>query len=164
VQAIYRSDTSTGCRKWTHLSNGGLLSALRGLGGSLGAVLLRPPGAVGEVDYRLARRRVLRQVKAGHVTRNDVCDAHPELLRAARNVGERTTDICPICEDATLAHVTYAFGPRLPAQGKIVETLATLRRLEQGVVTVECYTVEACPACGWNHLFRSFTVGGDAER
>jgi hypothetical protein len=125
-------------------------------------VLLRPPGAVGEVDYRLARRRVLRQVKLGNVSTTDVCDAHPELLRAARNVGHPTNEICPICEDATLRHVTYAFGPRLPAQGKLVETAAHVARLDRGPVEVACYTVEACPACGWNHLHRSFSVGGTA--
>lgn len=132
--------------------------------GTLAGMLLRPPGAVGEVDYRLARRRVLRQLKLGQVTRNDVCDAHPELLRAARGIGQPTSEICPVCEDAALAHVTYAFGPRLPASGKLVETAAQLARMDRGPVELACYTVEACAACGWNHLHRSFTVGGGAAQ
>ena len=38
-------------------------------------------------DYALARRAVLRDLRRGAVTRLDVCDAHPELLRAARHIG-----------------------------------------------------------------------------
>ena len=40
------------------------------------------------VDYALARRAVLRDLRTGKRDRLDVCDAHPELLRAARNIGE----------------------------------------------------------------------------
>ena len=41
-------------------------------------------------DYALARRAVLRDFRRGTLTRLDVCDAHPELLRAAQFIG---TDI-----------------------------------------------------------------------
>ena len=40
------------------------------------------------VDYALARRAVLRDLRTGKRDRLDVCDAQPELLRAARNIGE----------------------------------------------------------------------------
>ena len=39
------------------------------------------------VDYALARRAVLRDLRTGKRARLDVCDAQPELLRAARNLG-----------------------------------------------------------------------------
>ena len=51
-------------------------------------------------DYALARRAVLRDLQRGRVARLDVCDAHPELIRAARNVGERAPDDCPVCGSA----------------------------------------------------------------
>ena len=38
-------------------------------------------------DYALARRAVLRDFRSGALTRLDVCDAHPELMRAAQNIG-----------------------------------------------------------------------------
>jgi hypothetical protein len=41
-------------------------------------------------DYALARRAVLRDFRRGTLTRVDVCDAHPELMRAAQFIG---TDI-----------------------------------------------------------------------
>ncbi|HWW53370.1 MAG TPA: DUF5318 family protein, partial [Acidimicrobiales bacterium] len=50
------------------------------------------PGGDGQVSYRLARNAVVSQFQKGRLSRLDVCDAHPELLRAARNVGEATTE------------------------------------------------------------------------
>jgi hypothetical protein len=122
----------------------------------------RPPS--GEVDHRLQRRHVVAEVKRGRLARHDVCDAHPELLRAARGVGRTSDEVCPICEDATLRYVTYAFGPRMPAHGKLVETMAELHRLDRGATELACYEVEACTACGWHHLHRSFSVGRGAQR
>jgi hypothetical protein len=90
-------------------------------------------------------------------SRNDVCDAHPELVRAARNVGQSTDEVCPICEDATVVHVSYVFGPGLSAQGRCVTTRAELNRL-RGHAELACYVVEVCPACSWNHLARTFVV------
>ncbi len=119
-------------------------------------VLFRPTG---HVDHRLARRHVVNEVKRGRLARSDVCDAHPELLRAARGVGQASDVVCPICEDATVRYLTYAFGPRMPAQGKLVETEKELARLDRGSAELQGYTVEACPACGWNHLQRSFAIG-----
>ena len=49
-------------------------------------------------DYALARRAVLRDFRRGALTRLEVCDAHPELLRAAANCGQVTHEDCPICE------------------------------------------------------------------
>ena len=40
----------------------------------------------GQVDYRLARNAVVSEFRKGRLSRLDVCDAHPELLRAATNV------------------------------------------------------------------------------
>lgn len=112
------------------------------------------------VDYRLLRRRRLRDAQRGHAGRTDLCDAHPELLRAARNVGESTTDVCPICEVDGVVHVSFAFGPRLPAHGRCITSRQELSRLARGADPVVCYVVEVCPGCSWNHLVRSYPLGG----
>lgn len=112
----------------------------------------------GEIDYRLARRQRISAFRKGRLGRLDVCDAHPELIRAARNVGEATAELCPICEDADLVHVSYVFGPRLPPSGRCVTTKAELRRLSQRGAELACYVVEVCPSCCWNHLARSYVV------
>lgn len=115
------------------------------------------------VDFRLARNAVLADFRANRVMREDICDAHPELLRAAK-AGVVTTEACPVCEDAALVHVTYAFGPRLPARGRCVDNAKEMRRLDASGEELSCYIVEVCPTCGWNHLVRKVPVGGRRGR
>lgn len=115
--------------------------------------------AAGVVDYRLARNAVVAEFRQGRQTRIDVCDAHPDLIRAARNIGEAAGEDCPICEATEMVHVSYVFGPRLPASGRCV-TGDELLRYERRAQELACYVVEVCPDCSWNHLARAFPVGG----
>jgi hypothetical protein len=117
-------------------------------------------GTRGLIDHRLARRMLIAQVKKGRVPLDQVCDAHPELIRAARNVGTQTSTRCPICEDADLKLVTYVFGPRLSAQGRCVSTAKEMRELNARPDDLSAYVVEACIECRWNHLLRVIPVGG----
>ena len=114
----------------------------------------------GVVDYRLTRQAVVREYRKGRLSRLDVCDAHPELQRAAAGAGAPTSEPCPICEEEAVVLVTYAFGPRLPAGGRCITTAREMTRLTRGPVQVSCYVVEVCPGCAWNHLTRVFQVGG----
>jgi hypothetical protein len=121
---------------------------------------LTPAATPGQIDYRLIRKRTIDEFHRGRLSRLDVCDAHPELLRAARNVGETRSEPCPICEEAGVALVSYAFGPRLPAHGRCITTAKELARLDRRADDLTCYVVEVCPGCSWNHLVRTFPVGG----
>lgn len=112
------------------------------------------------VDYRLARRSMVRAFHNGRLSKLDVCDAHPELMRAARHVGERTSLECPICEDANVVLVSYAFGSGLGPQGHCVTDKKELFKLSRRSSELTCYVVEVCPECAWNHLTRSFGVRG----
>lgn len=114
----------------------------------------------GIIDHRLARRMLINQVRAGRVGREQVCDAHPELIRAAKNVGTTTKTRCPICEMSDLRLVTYVFGSRLPAQGRCVSTATEMRRLGSKRDELTAYVVEACVECRWHHLLRVLPVGG----
>jgi hypothetical protein len=116
------------------------------------------PGLPGEIDYRLARQAVISEFRKGRVAQHEVCDAHPELLRAARNVGEESSRACPICEVANVVLVSYVFGPRMPAHGRCVTTKAELQGLASRGEELACYVVEVCPACSWNHLARTFLL------
>lgn len=136
-------------------------------GGTLDAMSFRPQsvrgapaaGLPGSIDYRLARNAVIREFRKGRLSRVDVCDAHPELVRAARALGAPTDDDCPICEEVELVHVTYVFGERLPAHGRCIADLPELARLARsGSGELACYVVEVCPSCSWNHLARTFVV------
>src|SRR5688572_19748526 len=150
---------------WTfrHQWDGGP-SRTRALG-SLGAMSFNPrgvrgasPGLPGEIDYRLARQAVISEYRKGRVAQHDVCDAHPELIRAARNVGEESSRTCPICEEANVVLVSYVFGPRMPAHGRCVTSKVEMERLRRGSDELACYVVEVCPSCRWNHLARTFLV------
>jgi hypothetical protein len=115
-------------------------------------------GVAGDVDYRLARNMVVREFQKGRLSRLDVCDAHPDLLRAAANVGEETREDCPICEETKVRLVSYVFGNRLPPSGICVTSKREVTRLSKGARDLRCYVVEVCTTCSWNHLARSFTV------
>lgn len=117
----------------------------------------------GEIDYRLARRHLIAEHKRGRLARGEVCDAHPELIRAAREVGDVTGTDCPICEEHKLVLVSYVFGHRLPAFGRCITKKSELQAFNRRAGTYTCYVVEVCPDCRWNHLARTWVLGrGDA--
>jgi hypothetical protein len=125
------------------------------------------PGAIagagsagGSVDYRLARHGLIEEYRKGRIARHEVCDAHPELKRAAANVARPTKQDCPICQDEYLVLVTYAFGSYLPARGRVVEDRKDMNKIRRMVTECRCYVVEVCPSCGWNHLVQTFDVEG----
>jgi len=117
-------------------------------------------GASGEVDHRLARRALISQVKKGRVSRESVCDAHPELIRAARHIGEETSTLCPICEQGNVALVTYVFGRGLPACGKVLVDRRDVEKLQRTGNDYAAYVVEACTRCRWHHLLRMLPIPG----
>ncbi len=91
--------------------------------------------------------------------RDEVCDAHPELVRAGTHLGTPVDDPCPICAGERLVHVSYVFEGRgaRARSGRAVPRESLPRQAERyGQLTV--YTVEVCPACGWHHLVESFRL------
>jgi hypothetical protein len=89
-----------------------------------------------------------------------VCDAHPELIRAAGNVGTPLDQPCPICDESKLRLVTYVFGSRLPAHGRCVSTAKELATLNRRRDELSAYVVEACIGCQWHHLRKVIPLGG----
>ncbi|HWJ60708.1 MAG TPA: DUF5318 family protein [Acidimicrobiales bacterium] len=112
----------------------------------------------GEIDYRLARQSVLSEFKKGRIAKHEICDAHPELTRAARELGEPTKLLCPVCEDANVVLVTYVFGPRLPAFGRCISSKKELQAIAKRSGSFSAYVIEVCPECSWNHLARTFLL------
>jgi hypothetical protein len=116
-------------------------------------------GRRGRVDYRMARRATVRDVREGLTPRDAVCDAHPDLVRAGTWIGQEVDDDCPMCDGDTLAHVTYIFPSYGPAsrRGRAVprDSLAAQVRRHGDLVV---YTVEVCRACAWHHLIEKFDL------
>jgi hypothetical protein len=138
-------------------------------GGSLEAMSFRPetmrgapsvPQVAGQVDYRLARNAVVSEFHKGRLSKLDVCDAQPELLRAAVNCGQTSHEDCPICAESKVVLVSYVFGSRLPPSGRVVATKGELAKLSKAGRDLACYVVEVCPTCSWNHLARTFALSG----
>lgn len=121
----------------------------------------RPPRSGGPVvDYGLARRSILAALRRGTVGTSDVCDAHPELIRAAKNIGEAREDVCPICSHDTLKWVRYVYGDQLKRNsGRVVYPEEWLAELNRSYDEFTCYVVEVCIDCSWNHLVRSYLAG-----
>ncbi|MEC9000087.1 MAG: DUF5318 family protein [Actinomycetota bacterium] len=120
---------------------------------------LLPARRSADVDYRLARQSTLDGWRRGSIATDLVCDAQPMLRRNAVECGTPTSEICPVCEDHEVAHVTYVFGPRLPAHGRCISTPGELARLDARQAALTGYVVEVCAACGWNHLVRVTSLG-----
>jgi hypothetical protein len=112
----------------------------------------------GTIDYRLDRRRRLRAYRRGEIDREEICDAQRELMRVARECSVAARTACPVCEERTLRHVRYVFGPRLPSGGRCISSEAELRRLAERAGDHRCYLVEVCTECRWNHLLSTFLL------
>jgi Family of unknown function (DUF5318) len=125
-------------------------AAIRGASGTV----------TGAVDYRLRRQSVIADYRKKRLAQHEVCDAHPELVRAAQEIGEPTKVDCPICEEVKVVLVTYVFGPRLPPYGRCVTTRREFLKLDRRPEQSAAYVVEVCPSCSWNHLAQVLPVGG----
>ena len=121
----------------------------------------RPPRPIGPVvDYGLARRSLLSALRRGVVGTTDVCDAHPELMRAAKNIGEERAAGCPVCSHESIRWVRYVYGDELKANsGRVVYPMEWLGELARRHDQFTCYVVEVCVDCSWNHLVRSYMAG-----
>ena len=110
------------------------------------------------IDYTLAKRALLRDSQRGLQSVNDLCDAHPELMRAARHVGEPTRLDCPVCGKDKLVLLAYVYGDALKHENGRVWSLDTGLRMAAANPGACCYVVEVCRVCQWNHLREAFTA------
>ncbi len=121
----------------------------------------RATPTLGTVDYTLAKRALLRDFRQGLLSRFDICDAHPELLRAAKYVGRVTTRSCPVCGRGKLRLLAYVFSEEMKRDNGRVWELEQALLLTAKYRDGACYVVEVCPDCSWNHLAEAF-VGRSA--
>lgn len=114
---------------------------------------------VGRTDYRMQRRALLADVRAGMVSPGEVCDAHPDLVRAGKHLGKPAGDDCPICEQPGLRRVTYVFdeaGRASRSAGGRAIPADSLAAVFERYGNLQAYTVEVCIGCCWHHLLESF--------
>lgn len=122
---------------------------------------IRPKGrraVLATVDYTLAKRALLNDVRTGMTSWTDVCDAHPELMRAAKHVGEHSRRDCPVCSKTKLRLVTYVYGDGLREENGRVWPLDVGLSMAADRPGSWCYVVEVCVECQWNHLAEAFVA------
>lgn len=118
--------------------------------------LRRPHQHLGVIDYTLAKRVLLRDARIGVLGLTDLCDAHPELMRAAKYVGEPTQTDCPVCGREKLVLLAYVYGDDLRQDNGRVWSIATGKAMVAAHPGACCYVVEVCRSCQWNHLRESY--------
>lgn len=111
-----------------------------------------PPAPLGVVDYTLAKRALLRSFRGGLLSKLEICDAHPELLRAATYLGTEAARPCPVCRRRSLRLLAYVFASSLRANNGRAWDVDEGRALAAHHRDASCYVVEVCTACSWNHL------------
>jgi hypothetical protein len=116
------------------------------------------PRSLGVVDYTLAKRALLRDVRTGLLSRMEICDAHPELMRAARHVGQETERECPVCKNENLRLLAYVYADGLKANNGRVWALPTALQMAAAYQGACCYVVEVCTGCSWNHLSEAYSA------
>ncbi|MFC0315957.1 DUF5318 family protein [Gordonia phosphorivorans] len=111
------------------------------------------------VNYALAKRSKLADVRASRVGLEQVCDAGPHLLRAAQFHGVPSDLACPICRKEQVTMVSILSGPALGRLSGAARTPAEIMRLAARTREFGVDVVEVCRTCHWNHLVRSYVVG-----
>jgi hypothetical protein len=111
------------------------------------------------VDYALRRRLTLTGLAAGTVAREDACDAHPELLNAARFHGEPAGRRCPVCRRQDLTLTRWLYGAELGASSGCSAYPGEVAHVAAAFAEVRVWVVEVCDGCSWNHLTESYVVG-----
>jgi hypothetical protein len=107
---------------------------------------------LGVVDYTLAKRALLREFRRGLLSRGEICDAHPELIRAARYLGAEARRPCPVCRSHELRLLAYVYADGMKQDNGRAFQVAEALALAAGQRGGACYVVEVCTGCSWNHL------------
>jgi hypothetical protein len=116
------------------------------------------------VDYALQRRALLSEVMSGRAGLDDVCDASPYLVRAAKYHGVPTDTTCPVCRKEPLTHVYWVYGDEIKHLAGSARVPDELEQMAGTFGEFSVYQVEVCRSCSWNHLVASFVMGKAGEQ
>ncbi|MGH3472713.1 MAG: DUF5318 family protein [Nocardioidaceae bacterium] len=117
------------------------------------------------IDYSLQRRAVLSTLFNGGATNmEDVCDADPYTLRAAKYHGEPAGVPCPVCRKDQLMHLSYVFGEELGQFSGRIKSREEIQAMAHEHGEIRIYVLEVCKGCSWNHLVESYVVGDGVPR
>jgi hypothetical protein len=118
------------------------------------------------VSYALRRRATLASLRnpRSTVSRSDVCDADPMLIRSAMHHGSPASEPCPVCGRDQMRTLNYVFGDQLGQYSGRIKSEQDLAEMEDEYGEFKVYVVEVCPRCGWNYLIMSYLLGDGVQR
>ncbi|MDX6366495.1 MAG: hypothetical protein QOK30_1571, partial [Nocardioidaceae bacterium] len=117
------------------------------------------------IDYSLQRRATLSTLfRGGATSMDDVCDADPYTLRAAKHHGEPAPSPCPVCRKPELRLLSYVFGDELGQFSGRIKSRTEIEAMAHEHGEIRVYVLEVCRSCGWNHLVESYVVGDGTPR
>ena len=118
------------------------------------------------IDYGLQRRHTLQALRRPQrtISRSDVCDADPMLVRSAMHHGEDSAVPCPICAGRRMVNLHYVFGEQLGQYSGRIKSTAELEEMQSEYGEFMVRVVEVCLDCNWNHMIASYLLGDGNRR
>ena len=110
-----------------------------------------------EVSYEWERAQHLRELRAGKVKREELCDADFLLRAAAEHHGVDMQKPCPVCGEE-LRLTRWVYGDSLKRRAGSARSAAEIAEMAAEGLEFTVHFVEVCSACRWNHLLRAATV------
>ena len=110
-----------------------------------------------EVSHEWQRRAALRAYHAGHIPKEELCDADFLLRAAAEHHGEASKRNCPIC-GLDMREVRWVYSEKLGRRTGTARSEAEIDTLVGEVGPITVHKVEVCPHCHWNHLLQEWTA------
>lgn len=101
----------------------------------------------------------LRDVRAGRLAREEVCDADFLLRAAAEHHGWDTGRECPIC-GGELRDTLWIYGDQLGRRSGSARSSQEIAELTAQGLEFSVHRVEVCLRCRWNHLLETATAHG----
>lgn len=111
------------------------------------------------VSHEWERAATLRDLRAGRVLRDDLCDADFLLRAAAEHHGEPAPRRCPVCESADLKLTRWVYGDELGRRAGSARSEEEIADLVAEGLEFTVHLVEVCRACRWNFLLCTATAG-----
>ena len=107
-----------------------------------------------KVSHEWERAATLRELRAGRITQESVCDADFLLRAAATHHGVDVTRACPICGGA-LRNTRWVYGETLGRRAGSARSEQEIAEFVAEGLEFTVHTVEVCIGCRWNHLLSS---------
>ena len=112
-----------------------------------------------KVSHEWERAATLREVRAGRVDTDAVCDADFLLRAAATHHGVDSLRPCPLC-GSTLRNTRWVYGEVLGRRAGSARSEKEIAEFVAEGLEFTVHTVEVCIACRWNHLLTSEVAYG----